>query len=137
MEKSSELKALLLSFYGAFTKGDISFIKDITSRREGVLMIGTDPDEWWADYDTIIRVNEAQMQEMGGMQIEAGEPQAYTEGTVGWVADQANMKLPDGANIPFRLTGVFHKENGDWKIIQWHVSIGVPNDEAFGQQLPQ
>jgi len=137
MQKSSELKALLLNFYEACTNGDTSFIKEITSRRDGALMIGTDPDEWWADYDTIIRVNEAQMQEMGGIPIEAGEPEAYTEGTVGWVADQAKFKLPDGTEIPLRLTGVFLKESGDWKVVQMHASIGVPNEEAFGQDLTQ
>lgn len=137
MEKSSELKALCLSWYEAFEQGDIDFIKNFTSRREGVLMIGTDPNEWWADYDTIITVNDAQIKEMGGIPIEAGDPQAFNEGGVGWVADQAKVKLPDGTEIPFRLTGVLHKEDGNWKMVQWHVSIGVPNEEAFGQDLPQ
>lgn len=132
MEQSSELKAVLLSFYEALTTGDIGFIKNITSRRDGVLMIGTDPNEWWADYETIIRINEAQIKEMGGIPIEAGDPQAFSQGSVGWVADQAKVKLPDGSEVPFRLTGVLHKENGEWKMIQWHVSIGVPNEEAFG-----
>jgi hypothetical protein len=136
MEKSPELEALLMSFYEALTEGDISYIKNITSRRDGVLMIGTDPNEWWADYDTIIRVNEAQIKEMGGIPVEAGDPQAFTEGSVGWVADQALIRLADGPDIPFRLTGVLHKENNEWKMVQWHVSIGVPNEEAFGQDLP-
>jgi hypothetical protein len=132
MEKSSELKALLMSFYEALTQADIEFIKNFTSRRDGVLMIGTDPNEWWADYETIIRENEAEIKEMGGIPIEAGDPQAFSQGSVGWVADQAKVKLPDGSEVPFRLTGVLHKENGEWKMIQWHVSIGVPNEEAFG-----
>jgi hypothetical protein len=137
MEQSSELKAVLLSFYEALTTGDIGFIKNITSRRDGVLMIGTDPNEWWADYETIIRVNEAQINEMGGIPVEAGDPQAYSEGDVGWVADQGKFKLPDGSEIPLRVTGVFLKENGDWKLVQIHASIGVSNEDAFGQELTQ
>ena len=137
MEKSPELKALLLSLYDAFTEGDTDFIKNVTSRREGVLMIGTDPNEWWANYETIIRVNASQMEEMGGIPLEAGDPQAFVEGNVGWVADQGKFKLPDGKEIPLRLTGVFLKENGDWKLVQMHASIGVPNEKAFGQDLPQ
>jgi hypothetical protein len=30
---------------------------------------------------------------------------------------------------------VFHQEQGEWKIVQWHGSIGIPNEEAMGQEL--
>lgn len=30
---------------------------------------------------------------------------------------------------PFRLTTVMHLEQGRWKIIQLHFSIGVPNSD--------
>ena len=45
------------------------------------------------------------------------------------------MKLPDGTEIPFRITGVYHQENGEWKVVQWHASIGISNEEAIGQEL--
>jgi hypothetical protein len=38
--------------------------------------------------------------------------------------------------MPFRVTAVLHKENGEWKMVQGHVSFGVPNEEALGQELP-
>jgi len=28
-----------------------------------------------------------------------------------------------------------HQENGDWKIVQTHASIGVPNDRMFDPML--
>jgi hypothetical protein len=68
-----------LRSYEAFAKADTSFIEDFVSRQEGVLIIGTDPNEWWPGYDTIKRVFEAQMQEMGGVNFVGGDPQAYTE----------------------------------------------------------
>ena len=37
--------------------------------------------------------------------------------------------------IPLRITAVFARENGEWKIAQWHASIGVSNAEAFGEDL--
>jgi hypothetical protein len=40
--------------------------------------------------------------------------------------------MPDGQEIPCRLTGVLRLEGGEWKVIQSHASIGVPNAQAFG-----
>ena len=68
---------------------------------------------------------------LAGSVIE-GDPQAYVEGTVGWYADNIEWKLPNGTVISARLTGVCHKENGDWKQVQSHCSIGIPNEKAFG-----
>jgi ketosteroid isomerase-like protein len=37
-------------------------------------------------------------------------------------------KPPDGTEIEFRMTAVFHNENGQWKVVQQHASVGVPNE---------
>ncbi|MDQ3720968.1 MAG: nuclear transport factor 2 family protein, partial [Actinomycetota bacterium] len=67
----------------------------------------------------------------GGMPLVAGEPEAYVEGTVGWVADRPTLQLQEGA-VPTRLTMVFHQERGEWKLVQAHGSLGVPNEEPSG-----
>ena len=61
---------------------------------------------------------------------------AYREGSVGWMGDRAAWRLQDGTEVPFRLTAIFHKENGDWKIVQFHTSVGVPNESTVGMALP-
>jgi hypothetical protein len=40
-----------------------------------------------------------------------------------------------GREIPFGSSIVFVKEDGDWKVIHQHISIGVPNAQAVGQDL--
>lgn len=113
----------------------MSAVERLFSRQSGVLAIGSDPNEWWAGYDTIARVFKAQLQEMGGIQIKAGELNAFVEGTVGWVADRPTVRLPKGQEMTFRGTAVFHKEDEEWKIVHLHHSIGVPNEEAVGKGL--
>ena len=61
-------------------------------------------------------------------------PKAFTEGTVGWAADRPTFVV-GGKEIPLRLTLVLHREGGEWKVVQLHSSIGVPNEEAFGKEL--
>ena len=67
--------------------------------------------------------------------FQPGDPQCYQEGSVGWCADQARIVLPDGTEQRIRLTAVFHQEGGDWKMVQSHASLGVPNAEAIGTDL--
>ncbi len=135
MEQSTELKELYLRSCEAQSSGDYSFFERHFSQKDGVLAIGTDPTEWWAGYATITRVFRAQLKETGGFQILADTPQAYSDGSIGWVAGQPTLKLPDGTEIPFRLTAVFQKELNDWKIVQWHASIGISNEELIGKTL--
>ena len=135
MEQSTELKNFTLRVYEALEKADHSFFERYLSSEDGTLVIGTDPNEWWPGKAMAIKLLKAQLEETGGFPITADAPQAYSQGDIGWMADRPRLKLPDGAEMPLRLTLVFHKENGDWKIVQWHVSIGVSNEEALGQEL--
>jgi len=105
------------------------------AQQDGVVAIGSDPTEWWAGYETITSVFKVQMEEMRGVTISDSDPQAYSEGSVGWAADRFMLRFPDGTQVPFRVTIVFHQEGGQWKIVQWHGSIGIPNEEALGQEL--
>ena len=71
-----------------------------------------------------------------GVTFIPGDLQCYREGSVGWTADRPTLRLPGGAEIPLRMTTVFHQEGGEWKMVQFHTSIGVPNTESVGIDLP-
>lgn len=101
-----------------------------------MLVIGTDPEEWWKGREAAYRAFTVQMEEMGGgFPIVASDPIAYEEGAVGWAADQPRLQSPDGTEAPFRLTVVYHKEQDGWKIVQTHASMGIRNEEALGKVL--
>jgi ketosteroid isomerase-like protein len=71
----------------------------------------------------------------GGLRVTGGDPQAYSEGPVGWVADRASFELQDGTTFPFRLTAILHKEDSAWKLVHSHNSLGVRNEEMMGRHL--
>jgi hypothetical protein len=136
MERSDELRNLFLQFYDALISGDAGFFDRHFSRAADVRAIGTDPQEWWSG-PRVIEVFKDQIDAMGGsMPLTPGDPEAYAEGSVGWVADQATFTLPDGGELTVRFTGVLHREDGDWKFVQSHGSLGVANEAAFGEGLP-
>jgi len=135
MQESAELKELYQKLCDAQTNGDHEFFLRRFSAKAGVLAIGTDPNEWWPGYETISKVFEAQLTEMSGLQVVADDPLAFSEGSMGWVAGRPMLKLPDGTELQMRLTVVFENEPDGWKIVLWHSSLGVRNDDAIGKTL--
>ena len=137
MEQSDELRDLTLRLYEAATTGDLPFFERHVSRQQGAVFVGTDPNEWWEGFEAFVEAIRAQSEAMGGgMQIVAGQLQAYQEGGIGWVIDRnASFRLPDGTEIPFRNTVVFRREDGEWKLVHEHASIGVRNEEMFGEDV--
>ncbi len=135
MEHSDELRDLTLRFYEAATTGDLSFFDQHVSRQEGAVFVGTDPNEWWEGFEALREAMRAQSEAMGGggLQIVAGQLQAYREGSVGWVIDRDTFQLPDGKEVPFRSTILFLREDGEWKFVHAHASIGVSDEDLFGE----
>ena len=130
MERSNELRDVWLGICTAMDSGDIATLARHLSSADDARAIGTDPNEWWSG-SRIHTVFREQMDAMGGrMPFRAGDPEAFVEGSVGWVADQATFALPDG-DVPCRATAVLHREDGEWKLVQTHVSLGVPNEQLF------
>jgi ketosteroid isomerase-like protein len=136
MEHSDELRDLTKRLYEAEATGDLSFIERNLSRQEGAVYIGSDPNERWEGIEAFVEAMRAQSEAMGGMQIVSGQLQAYREGNVGWSIDRdASFRLPDGTEIPFRNTCVFVQEDGEWKLVHGHTSIGVRNEEVLGEDI--
>ena len=134
MQPSAEVRDVLLRFYEVFSTQDLqSGAQMIAQQAEGVLAIGT-AGEWLEGREQWIAATEALMHEIEGFRMEAGEePHCYEEGSVGWVADQPRVVLPDGT-ISTRLTGVVRQEEGEWRFVHLHLSVGVPDEEVVELQ---
>ena len=137
MGESAEIRSVAMHYFDAICRGDTSYLEQFVSREDGTLLIGTDPNEWWAGHERIVSVWRAQFEAVGGsLPIRATNLQAYCDGNIGWFAAQPVATLPGGTLAPFRITAVVRKEDGDWKLVSSHSSFGVPNEEAIGQALP-
>ena len=134
MEASPELRDLTLRIAEAVGAGDAEFLARHTSRQPGIAFLGTDPDEWWTDLAGLTRALAAQRQ--AGVGVAPGEPLAYREGDVGWAVDRGLRFRVGDQEFPFRLSVVYRREDGAWKMVHFHSSVGVPNEEAVGVELP-
>ncbi len=137
MARSDEITGVMREFFRALRDGDAKAIDTLTAPGADTLMIGTDPDEWWSGYDKVTAVFREQLEQMGGSApFDVQQIDGYESGDVGWAASQATLALLDGGGVGFRITCVFVRSGGRWQMVQGHASIGVPNVDAVGQELP-
>jgi hypothetical protein len=130
MNPSIELQNLVLQLYGREASGGLfDFAKRLYSRQDGVSLIGSEPNDWYEDYESIIRFYEAAS--ASGVEIKVDDLKAYEEGIFGWAVDRVTAKLPKGVEVPVRHTYIFHREDDAWKIVHAHISVGIP-DESLG-----
>jgi adenylate cyclase len=137
VEPSPELKAVVGRFWAAVNARDAATVLNLHADQPGVLFIGTDPDEWWPRFDTYSPVFEAQLREFeaGGVTFDPGEIEAFSEGTVGWAATRPTLLLDDGSGTQLRFTAVLHLDRGVWRLVQYHLSQGVENEETLGFEM--
>lgn len=136
IQPSTELMDVMTRWYTSFSSGDNDALEEILSHEPALLTIGTDPAEWIMGFDAIAPLYREQIGAVGGVRIEAGPIMAFSVGDVGWVADRPLITLPDGTSFTMRSTLVFQRENGAWKLVQQHNSVGVTNEELVGKALP-
>src|SRR5947209_3749040 len=102
--------------------GDASLM-ELFSDAEGSVLIGSDPDEWVVGGGRVKAVLSDAVPKQRGIAITAGDVRAFVEGSVGWASDNASFTREDGSVIQMRFTVVFHREAGEWKLVQMHSSI--------------
>jgi SnoaL-like protein len=135
LQRAEDVEDRTRELYAAIERGDSSFPADFIAHGDESLVIGTDPGEWWSGYEQIVGTWSKQIKETAGVTFEDSGLRAYASGDVAWVADQPTVKLPDGNSVTLRLTGVYRREDGVWKLAQWHASIGLANEEVLGGEL--
>ena len=88
-------------------------------------------------YREAIAVFEVQLREFDtvGVRFETGEIAAYREGTVGWAACRPTLVFGDGSTATVRFTGVLRLEDGIWRVVQSHLSVGATNEETLGYEM--
>jgi class 3 adenylate cyclase len=86
-------------------------------------------------YDSFAAVMRVQFHEMPPLRFDIEDITAWKEGTVGWAACRATLAVEGLPPVPTRSTFVLHEEGALWRIVQWHISIPVANEEAIGVGL--
>ena len=134
---STPIHDLVHRYAEAVRVGDLDTVETLIDDGDDVLIIGTDPQEWWKGRETVLSVYRAQQAEMGDqvgistLELDA----AHELGDAGWFAGRLRLQVPTG-DLPLRVSGTARRRGDDWKIVHLHVSAGVDNWATTGLELP-
>ncbi|MFZ0972493.1 MAG: nuclear transport factor 2 family protein [Solirubrobacteraceae bacterium] len=130
-ESSVEIEQVLRDVVEAIANSDLDEIGRRTSRDPCAVAIGSDPGEWTEGYDEIMQLmRDSTPDAEVGITAGLDDVKAFAEGTVGWASGHGYFEI-GGNRVPVRITAVVHQEDGEWKMVQTHASIGVPNDRML------
>ncbi len=129
MERSTDLEDLVVAWFEAASRGDASLVDRHVSLEAGTRLIGSDPNEWFAGVQVADFLRGEAEGSGGKATFSPSETEAFSEGSVGWAATRLTITMPDGRSVSPRWSAAFHREDGEWKFVQTHASIAVPNDE--------
>src|SRR5215217_3920442 len=120
MQLSPDLQELTRRITQAIGDGDVDFLERHISQHADVAFLGTDPDEWWTDGAGLSRALASQRE--AGVTVIPGNPLAYEEGDVGWAVDRMVRFRVGNQEAPSRLSVVYRREDGEWKMVHFHSS---------------
>jgi len=125
-----EVRKVLYEMIEAQNAGDAGRLRSMLSERPDAVHIGTDAEEWWTSGQVVDAVAAAS----GGDDIRAvaDDIDVHIHGDIAWAEGRGRFTRADGAERPVRMTGVLVREDNQWKVVQSHASIGVPNADIFG-----
>jgi hypothetical protein len=124
MEEASDLTQTWHRFCDRISAGDVDSFDDLVSR-EATVVIGTAPGEWVDDRERMRFGFETE-----GIELTPADPVAWAEGSLGFVLDRPQFRLPDGSLIDARVTAVLRLEDEVWRVVHSHFSVGVPDEEV-------
>lgn len=131
MKESTEIIQAMHRFFDRVSAKDIQAFYQLVELGEATLVLGTAPGE-------IVREEERLRFgfELEGLALQPGRSHgAWEEGDLGWYVGEPMATLPDGTKQAWRMTTIWHRTEGRWKLVHMHASVGVPDEEVAELQL--
>jgi class 3 adenylate cyclase len=121
--------------YRSFAAFDSGALADTFSTHPGSVLIGSAEDEWWTGRDAISAVFRVDFEEMPRVDFTVLETTAWKEGSIGWIISRAWMNVEGMPPVFTRSTIVLREEGAYWRVVHWHFSMPVSNEESLGVGL--
>jgi hypothetical protein len=134
VQESAEVRVAIMRFCDAFGAGDMAAFDAAIAAEPKAFVIGTQRatngrGEWIGNYRAL--VEQRLVGEGGaGLRVEPSGIRGYAEGSFGWAAGWITFVLPGDVRLPSRFTGVLRREGDDWKLLNTHFSVAVPDEVA-------
>ena len=131
--RSPEIEAVARRALTAYT-ADFGTIRNLFSTDPAVRVLGSDTGEWWRGVDDFIAVRSTQSEESPELELRIEEVEGFEDGHFGWAVLFSTLITPETTQL-LRHSVLFRLENGAWRVVQWHNSGPISNEQVFGAEL--
>jgi ketosteroid isomerase-like protein len=125
-----EIETVIRAIYNAFEALDATKLDENFSHTDRLTAFGTDEDEFFYGWGKYKSIHDVQFKAVKNFQFTSTDLRVFEHGDTAWFSDRVHWKIETKAgekvDTKVRITGVLVKEDGNWRIVQWHVSQGVP-----------
>ena len=127
MDHEDEVRQLVLRMYDAMRRGDAELVSELLSRDVSVV-IGVNDAVDWTGHREASAGFAARFE--GGLGLDVRESdlvKVHRHGDICWFDDRPLLGAGGDAWVQGRFTGVVRREeDGCWRVVQWHASLGTP-----------
>ena len=135
MRRSPEIDAVFRRIFAALRDDDQQTFRNHFSPSPDLWWIGSDEREWFRGDTDSVALFEQQVLEIGLVDVVYKRSEPYESDSVGWIAAEVELITMTADIVRARITAVFVLDAGLWRVVQWHTSIGTPNEEVFGFEV--
>ncbi len=134
----AEIKALVDDMWRAYARKDLEACMRYYTSDPDLIAIGTGADELRLGPDELKRSLERDFQQVEDVEVTVEWLRLSAAGDVAWSAANVQMLATIGnqqATLPCRMTNVYEKRDGTWRIMLSHLSLPATEQEP-GQSWP-
>lgn len=137
--EASAVAEAIDGLFDAMDRQDMDRLAALCAQDRRAVHIGTDRDERWFGWEELRSATRKQFDRLEAFRVDAKDRRIHLSatGSVAWFHQRLDAEIvsEDGSTRleGARLTGVAEKQEGDWALVQTHLS--VPRDPGT-QQTP-
>ena len=124
-----EVETVVKGVYSAFEALDANKLDENFSHTETLTAFGTDEDEFFYGWEQYKSIHQVQFKAVKRFQFKSMDMRTFEHDETAWFSDRVHWtietKAGEKVDTNVRITGVLVKEQGRWRIVQWHVSQGA------------
>jgi hypothetical protein len=131
------LRAIMARVNEAWETENLESFGELVAHDADMLNFGADINEHWTGWDALVVGLKRQFESFDETKVTPHElvVELSPSGDAAWLAQTMNMRsmmLGSLVSLEARITAVFAKRNGEWKMVQFHYSLPISESVRLG-----
>jgi ketosteroid isomerase-like protein len=125
----AEARQTMLDIYKGFEALDAEKLDANFAHSPELITFGTDWDEKFVGWEQYKDVHKMQFGALKSFKFQTRELDVQVNGATAWASDRPHWEIEtkggEKVKEDVRITAVLKKLGSDWRVVQWHVSVGL------------